>query len=425
MESDSPGARNYAWGYVFGGDAANEGFLQNYTVVAGNDYRVRVMAYSEDGVGQPEVVVYDNTGAAMIVTMTGTVTSTEKVPDVLEACFEAPALCTSIAVKIINTVATGVVGFQKIMLLANLFDDSGFETGTAVTDIGTPATSEQSADFAHSDTNSWKIITDAANEGFQRDCVTTSGKYYLVAGWVYDATAGKTVTMTVTHALLQYSAAANTRVTTAVGAWTRLFGVFRATAATIHVQFTATDATTFYVDDVSVITMDDVSLTVTPASAANSVESGGIRVDGGDEVSQPIPDGSLFATKGMIRLGYIPRHNAADVAKFGIAIGGFVCQLAGDATNFIYLNYNGANSMQLRFNAGGGGVQAGVWDCTGAIVAGTTYTIEIRYSVIGMQLLVNYVERISIVAPVTFTTIPTVFYPSSVGFNNDAVFLAP
>jgi hypothetical protein len=410
---------------VFGGDAANEGFLQNYTVVAGNDYRVRALAYSEDGVGQPEVVVYDNTGAAMIVTMTGTVTSTERVPDVLEACFEAPALCTSIAVKIINTAATGVVGFQKIMLLANLFDDSGFETGTAVTAIGTPATSEQSADFAHSDTNSWKIVTDAANEGFQRDVVTTSGKYYLVAGWVYDATAGKTVTMTVTHALLQYSAAANTRVTTAVGAWTRLFGVFRATAATIHVQFTATDATTFYVDDVSVITMDDVSLTVTPASAANSVESGGIRVDGLDLCTQPIPAGRLFATQGWIRFRCIPRHNDADAAKFGFA----QPQLAyiwGDANNAIELFWGAANLLTLGRTASGVWA-AQAWAPGGAIVPGGNYLMEIRYSPTDMQLFVDGVLRITVAAATLFAVVPTLCYIGTwyATAQNDAVYLAP
>jgi len=427
MESDSPGARNYAWGYVFGGDAANEGFLQNYTVVAGNDYRVRALAYSEDGVGQPEVIVYNNTGAAMIVTMTGTVTSTERVPDVLEACFEAPALCTSIAVKIINTVATGVVGFQKIMLLANLFDDPGFETGTAVTAIGTPATSEQSADFAHTDTNSWKIVTDAANEGFQRDCVTTSGKYYLVAGWVYDATAGKTVTMTVEHAILQYSAAANTRATTAVGAWTRLFGVFRATAAAIHVQFTATDATTFYVDDVSVITMNDVSLTVTPASAANSVESGGIRVDGLDNCNQAIPANRLFPNFGWSRFDWIPRHAIADMDNFGFTTP-MIALWRGDANNYIWIELSAANTIRLGYVTGGGAPVTGDWVAAGAFVAGTNYQLEIMWTPGDTRLIVDGTTRITIATGPAFPVVPVIFYAGSNNtptYHVDAVFMAP
>jgi hypothetical protein len=425
MESDSPGARNYAWGYVFGNDAADEGFLQNYTVVAGNDYRIRAIAYSEDGVGQPEVVVYDNTGSAVIVTATGTTTSTEKTPDVLEAAFEAPAGCTSIAVKIINTVATGVVGFQKVMLLANLLDDPGFETGTAVTAIGTPSTSAQSNEQAHTDTNSWKIVTDAADEGFSKDITVTANKYYLIAGWVYDATAGKTVTLTATHAVLQASASANTVATTTVGSWVRLSGVFRAAATTVHVGFTASSGTTFYVDDVSAIALDDVSLTVTPASAANSVESSGVRVDGLDVCSQTIPAGQIQSGSGWLKFKYIPRHSAADVAKFGNATPA-ITQIYGGANDYITLDYSAANTMRLRYNANGAGVQTGTWDCTGAIVAGTTYIIEVRYTSGGMKVYVDGTERISISAAVAFGTVPTMFYAGQLQAGtsqNDCVLL--
>jgi hypothetical protein len=330
-------------------------------------------------------------------------------------------------VKIINTVATGVVGFQKVMLLTNLFDDPGFETGTAPTDIGTPATSAQSAVQAHTGTNSWNIVTDAAGEGFSRTVVTTSGKYYFIAGWVYDATAGGTITMTATNAILQASAAANTRTTTTVGAWTRLFGVFRATAATIVIGFTATNAVTFYVDDVSAITMDDVSLTCTPASAANSVESSGIRVDGLDLCSQPIPANRLFPAFGWSRFDWIPRHAIADMDNFGFTTP-MIALWRGDANNYIWIELSAANTIRLGYVSGGGAPVTGTWAAAGAFVAGTNYQLEIMWTPGATNLIVDGIIRIAIASGPNFPVVPVTFYAGSNNtptYHVDAVFLAP
>jgi hypothetical protein len=427
-ETDSPASRAYAWGMKFGNDAADEGIKQTLTgLVAGNDYILRALGYSEEGVGQPEVVVYDEIGAATLVTVTGTVASRGKTPNVLETAFELPALCTSISVKPINTVATGVVGWHQLSLLADLWTDPGFEAGTAVTDVGTPTTSAQSAAQAHTATNSWRITADAIGEGFKRTINVTSGNFYHVSAWVWADTAATTVDMEFANAALQDGITAR-KTTTVVGAWQRLACVVRATAATMDVQFTGNQAAqTFYVDDVGVVAADNVSLTVTPASAANSVESGGLRVDGLDGAPQPIPANRLFPNSGWSRVRMIPRHSGADALKFGNT---FPCiaHWAGDATNYIIVDWAAASTMRLRFRNGVDAERTANWATAGAILAGGSYLLEIIYTPSEMRLIVDGVTRVTLAFTTNFAVVPTQFYPGSqsgIIQQVDAVYLAP
>ena len=68
-----------------------------------------------------------------------------------------------------------------------------------------------------------------------------------------------------------------------------------------------------YLDDTYVVELEDVTLTVTPTSEANSAESGGRRVDGADTLTQP--EASLLtATEGKIRGKFTPRFSVDDSA---------------------------------------------------------------------------------------------------------------
>lgn len=413
MAVDCPGARIYNWGNVFGNDATHEGINQQVTVVAGTDYRLRALGYSEDGIGRPELVVYDVTNVATIVTVLGTTASTEQKPDVLETCFEIPAGCTSILIKLLNAAATGVVGWHKAMLLTNLWDDPGFETGTAPDVTGTPSTSVQSNEQAHSGTYSWKVITDGVNEGIQRTLNITSGKFYIVSAWVYIVTSG-TVGMK-TNSI--YDDTKTYTVSTSVaGSWIKLQGIIKGLASTMYISLQATAAgVTFYVDDVMVRLLDDVSLTCTPASLANSTEGTGIRVDGNDLMTQPIPVGKLKATKGRIRFKWTPRHSAADFLKFS---SGYVTLLSilYDASNYLYVRTNAANALRLVMSAGGV-ADSVTWNCTGVFVAGTTYNMEIVYKSSSIVLKVNGIIRITISQPIVFSS---GFLTQTAKFHNDA-----
>jgi hypothetical protein len=409
LDTDSPGARIYGWGNAIGSDAVSEGIKQTWTgLTAGGNYKLYALGYSEDGIGQPVLTIYDETNAAVIASITGTVASTEWSPDRLVIAFKLPTIalgavadCVSISIKLLSATA-GNVGWHKAELMSNLIDDPGYELNVAVTNVGTPTTSDRSNVQAHSGTWSHRIVTDAIGEGFKHSPATTVGKYYRATAWVY--TAANAVTMGSGATLHNGSTAG---INSAVGAaWNRVQFVFRAVAANTDISFISTTAVqTFYVDDFSVAILDDVTLTVTPASQANSLEGTGIRVDGLDRLTQPIIN--LKLSKGIARFPYTPRHSAATPALFGNATP-VIAHLYVDANNYILLDWSLANTIRLRYNAGGAGVQTGTYNATGAIVAGTRYILEIRYTGGAMHLRIDNILVLTITAPTVFTIVPTV-----------------
>jgi hypothetical protein len=251
MESDSPGARNYAWGYVFGVTGSSQGIHQNLAgLVTGSNYILNASAYSEDGVAQPLLVVRDETGAADLISLLGTTASLERTPDILSTAFKLPGTCTSISVKLLNASTSGTVGWNQALLYANLWQDPGFEIGTPPDLVGTPTGSSQSIEQAHSGANSWKIISDAVDEGISRSITVTNGNFYHVSGWVY-ASASGTIDLQVTGGAFQ-DGITTVKTSSGAGAWKRLAIVVRATSTTLVVKFVSNAAQTFYVDDVAV-----------------------------------------------------------------------------------------------------------------------------------------------------------------------------
>ena len=170
--------------------------------------------------------------------------------------------------------------------------------------------------------------------------------------------------------------------------------------------------------------MDAVSLTCTPASEANSLENGELRVDGYDTLTQPLA-GQCKASSGYVR-GYIrPRHNAADLVKYGNSPWVF---LDGDANNYILAYGQAANNIRLYARVAGGGALTADWDCTGAFVADEKLLVGIEYKASWIQLRVNGLVRATITTPVVFTTAPTTAYwgSNAVGTNQaDATFDEP
>jgi len=165
-----------------------------------------------------------------------------------------------------------------------------------------------------------------------------------------------------------------------------------------------------YLDDAYAIALDDATLTVTPASQANSLEGSGIRVDGLDRLTQPIPVGLFFSNHGMAQFPITPRHADTTVALFG-NLTPTEAYFFGDATNYIHLDWSAANTLRLRYNAGGAGVQTGTWATGGGlIVPGTQYATRLEYSPTGMKVFVQNALRIQIFAPVIFSTVPTIVY---------------
>ena len=156
--------------------------------------------------------------------------------------------------------------------------------------------------------------------------------------------------------------------------------------------------------------LNDVSLTCVPASQANSAETTGLRIDGRDSCTQEIPASRLKAKEGRIRWRWTPRRDAADFWKFGQS-NPFVMAAWGNGNYYISVRSNAANNLRLRLRLAGVSTDY-TWNCTGAIVAGTTYQMEIRYSSGTALLLVDGIVVLTCApaAGIDFATVPTTFY---------------
>lgn len=215
-------------------------------------------------------------------------------------------------------------------------------------------------------------------------------------------------------------------VSATTGSWERIDLIARATSTSLLVYFRANSATpTFYVDDVTVRLLDDVSITATPASEANSAEGTGLRVDGFDTLTQPVT--KLTAKKGRIRFKWTPKHSAADFAKYGHTSEKFMCAFHVSNDNRLYLYTSSANTIALLINSSAIGLQTAGWTCTGLVVAGTTYLVEIIYSPTKVVLKVDGVIRITITVAVNFSVLPTTLLlgSSSGSSNTDSVISPP
>jgi len=438
LSSISPGERVYNWGYEIGSDAANEGYYIDETVSAGDDWVIRAVAHS-DGTSIPKAILYDQDNGAEIGSLTGSTGSTRAAPDVFIFTGEAPAGNTTLRVKLINTQASGVTYWHQVELLANLITNPSLQGGAGDPYIPTGWTnlnldagdSAQETTIVHSGSDSLQYNTGASSEGVWTSIGTgVIGNFYSLGAWIYGDGA---ITLSIRDQLarMKYQASdANIDEPGGVAAaWSLANLVGRQSAALnrIYINALAGASGERFLDDVYAFKLDAVSITATPASEANSAESSGIRVDGLDTLTQPIVAGSIATTSGKIRMNYIPRHDAADVAKFGETTP-YILDAYGDADDYIRLYWSAANTITLLYQSDGGGEQSDTWDATGAIAADTTYLIEIEYSSTQMTLSVDGAVKITIAAAVSFGTVPATFYAMTKqdGLNiGDAVALNP
>lgn len=273
MDYDSPGARIYGWGYAIGSDAVNEGIKQTWTgLTAGSNYVLRALAYSEDGVGIPKVIIYDETNGAQITAITGNATSTEWSPDHFIISFELPtnargaaADCTSISIKLISTTA-GNVGWHQAEVYATdgAFDNPSLDTG-AVADPFVPygfvnsgldaGDTETEAVVRHSEGASVQFNTTAvAGEKITQQLTLASGRFFIFGAWTYgDGSAG--FKLNCVDAVLHSNPAAATINTPHTAAWAKTWAVWRATAANPTIEIEADDGAVAerYVDDIFVL----------------------------------------------------------------------------------------------------------------------------------------------------------------------------
>ena len=444
VEALATSEKIFAGGYKTTSSAANQGIYYDKTVTAGNDWVVRAIAHS-DGTSIPKVILYDQTNGAEIGSLTGTNTSTRTDPDVFIFTGEAPAGMTTLRVKLVNTQSSGTTYWHQVEVLSNRIDNPSVESGSGDPWIPTswnknttgPGTGEfaQGSD-AHSGSSSIQAIgVDNCEGASDRYTLNTADAYFSVGGF------GKVSVGQ--FGLAKYGCPNNTipfqdsssfSIPFTVDSWTHKAGVVKTPAGQSSSQFNAVSVlglaneSSGFVDDVYIIRLIDVSLTVTPASEANSTENTDeIRVDGRDTYVESGAS-SIGTGSGFVSFNWRPRHSAADAVKFAETTSddAYVISFNGDADDYIRVYWDSANTLRMSYSMAGT-TGTSTWDATGAIAANTEYAVSLTYTGGGSMVLnIGSADRITLSGiPAAFGIAPnTVYFGSdtSGGNQGDATF---
>ncbi len=361
-------------------------------------------------------------------------------------CFELPTIarngaaadCSEISVRLLNQAGEGVIYWQQVELLENLFDNPSLETGAGNPwipsgwtndglDPGDAQASSAGGGLVHSGSDCVEFTAGAVwGEGYLQDLGGTVGKFVAVGQWSIGDDDDEYIYYqwaNTTQGTLQYDPAANALIPSDAPCWLHTGGVGVIKNALNRCKLTGAGGaaiTTRYIDDVYQLVLDDVSLTVTPASEANSLETSGLRVDGWDQVDQSeyssvaIED-VLDRDAWVIEYEVTPRHDAADVLKFGHTAA-VLLSVYGNSDNYILVKFTAASTLQLAFKAAGGTEQTDAWS-SAVMNAGTTYKITVKgWQSDRMQLFVNGVLRATINQPFVWN-----YTPDVVHWGHDAV----
>jgi hypothetical protein len=278
-----------------------------------------------------------------------------------------------------------------------------------------PGDSVQELTIVHSGAASMEFAVAASVEYIRMVVGGSTGRFLSKGAWTYgDGSAGLQIGARYNnHAVLQATTATERLNTPINPIWLMSCGVWRNIIGISNDAVLAANAGAAalrYADDYYAVLCDDVSLTVTPASEANSLETSGLRVDGQDLCSLTPAAGRLVATQGWLRWNWTPRHDAADLAGFaGAANLPYIVYVFGDANNNIIVEVTAANTIQLDVTANAVNAVAN-WNCAAAIVAGTTYLMEVRWNGNWFRFIVDGVVVAQVNPAGTFALDPTIVY---------------
>ncbi|PIZ45089.1 hypothetical protein COY32_05630, partial [candidate division WWE3 bacterium CG_4_10_14_0_2_um_filter_41_14] len=316
----------FSGGYKVTSYGTNQGITRSFAATNGGDYVLRALGHS-DGTCSPQVKITRADGTTEISHLDGTTTSTRTDPDVYIFTWESPA-AESEQVQLINTASSGTCYWHQVEVLANLINNPSMETGAGDPWIPTGWTN---TDFIVGDTetesiiktsgnNSMKWNTTTQNKKLHQDVTVAVGDYINVGFSFYgDGSRGLFSVFTGNNFRpLEQHTTGVTYPGNSLAEWKLVKRVARQNltpTTRFYVQNDLTASPT-YLDDTYAFVLTPVSLTVTPASEANSLESTGLRVDGTDTLTQPITN--LTATAGTIKFKFTPRHSFAVADLLGV-----------------------------------------------------------------------------------------------------------
>ncbi len=342
---------------------------------------------------------------------------------------------TKVEIRILNQAGEGVLTVHQVEVLKSILSGGNIDSGqgdpwiptywsTPDLDVG----DSSQGTIMHSGAASIQFNVGASWEGIIQTLAVETGKFMAWDIWACVAGAGS-MDMRAPSALYAHIHSDPIIYNAAImpsTAWQEFHGVFReATLANCVFRLLASSGATAgrWADDVSAILLNNVSLTVVPANYDNSLENGGIRVDGSDTLTRSIV-GLLSPNYGEIPWSMIFRHSEANFAKFGNAWPAFV---RTNTVNGCYIALWGAyDNVSMAFDAGAGPQQED-WIPPGSFfIPGQIYRFRLRYLADRMELYIDHILRIVIDAPTGFLSVPTILYYGSNqnGANQaDVVFL--
>jgi len=346
--------------------------------------------------------------------------------------------CVDFSVKVTNVDDEGLIFYQQYEQLTQLVDNPSLETGAGNpwipdgwTNTGVDAgESVQELAIIHSGSAALESAAGwTSDESIQQILTSTADKFYSFGAYRYGTGAaclGFTGDDTADDLVLQATLADPPLLADQDAAqWLPNYMVTRAINTTPDTSILGA-AIQGYVDDIYAFELDDVSLTVTPASYANSLENTDeLRVDGRDTCTQP-SGAFLTASRGWVRCNIRPRHDPADILAFGNIP--YWIEIWGDANNYIGVYGSAANTMILGANIAGGGLVWNLWNCAGAWSADDELQVEIDYYPSFIWLKVDGAVVATITTPVAFSTVPTEvdwLHINGGGYAGDATVSAP
>jgi len=188
--------------------------------------------------------------------------------------------------------------------------------------------------------------------------------------------------------------------------WSYTTAVFRVVAAnpSIYILADAGAAGARYIDDVVVTVSNAVSLTATPRSLANSVELGGLSIDGRDTCTQPT--GRLTRTHGEIRFSAIPRHDMDEANEWG-STQEFLFDMFVDANNQFFLRREVTPRLYFYVRSNGATL-ADTWNTAWA--AEEEWDFIVRWNPARVWAIINGVEQLSVNWASVLTADPVTAY---------------
>lgn len=431
VSSLATAAKIYPGGYsVASAGTANQGiYYTTSSLASGASYVVRAVGNS-DGTCNPQVKILRADNTTEISHLNGTLLSGRTAPDVYIFTFQTPA-AEAINVALLNTAATGTCSWHQVEVLANTITNPSMETGTGNpsgspspwiptgwTNGGANITSfstgqaVQETTIVHSGTSSFKKNNAQRNAALSK-AFTLSG-FFMTGGWFYNTGGNFEGYSYGPFVPFEYHLAADANgwdyVSSTSAAWKHLMSIYRTNGSSkgyVLPYANSGSLNTSYADDIYAFQLTDVSLTVTPASQANSTETSGLRVDGADTLTQPITN--LSASSGTITFKVTPRHNYADAAKFG-STHPVLAHFYYDANNYIKILWQSATVWRTEAKFNGTAVNADT-AVAPTLNAGSTYTIKVTYSAGGsLTTYIDGVSKATNTGVVAFATAPATAY---------------